>query len=34
MGGFVVPTDTTTNPNTVPTASNAAYKRGILLESL
>ena len=34
MGGFVVPTDTTTNPNTIPTASNAAYKRGILLESL
>ena len=34
MGGFAVPTDTTTNPNTIPTASNAAYKRGILLESL
>jgi hypothetical protein len=34
MGGFTVPTDTTTNPNTIPTASNAAYKRGILLESL
>ncbi len=34
MGGFAVPTDTTTNPNTIPTASNAAFKRGILLESL
>lgn len=34
IGGFVVPTDTTTNPATIPTASNAAAKRGILLESL
>jgi hypothetical protein len=34
IGGFVVPTDTTTNPNTIPTASNAAAKRAILLESL
>jgi hypothetical protein len=33
-GGFTVPTDTTTNPNTIPTASNSAYKRGIILESL
>ncbi|HJP68275.1 MAG TPA: hypothetical protein VJ846_05180 [Sphingomicrobium sp.] len=34
IGGFVVPTDTTTNPNTIPTASNAAAKRGVLLETL
>jgi len=33
-GGFSVPTDTTTNPNTIPTATNSAYKRGIILESL
>jgi len=29
-----VPTDTTTNPNTIPTATNSAFKRGIILESL
>lgn len=34
IGGFTVPSDTTTNPNTIPTASNAAYKRGVVLESL
>jgi hypothetical protein len=34
IGGFVVPTDVTTNPNTIPTASNAAAKRAIMLESL
>ena len=34
IGGFVVPTDITTNPQTVPTASNSAYKRGVMLESL
>lgn len=34
IGGFVVPTDATTNPNTIPTASNAAAKRGVLIESL
>lgn len=34
IGGFVVPSDTTANPNTIPTASNAAYKRAIMLESL
>ncbi len=33
-GGFSVPTDTTTNPNTIPTANNSAFKRGIILESL
>lgn len=34
MGGFVVPTDMTTNPQTVPTASNANYKRAVMIESL
>jgi hypothetical protein len=34
IGGFVCPTDITTNPNTVPTASNAAFKRAVVLESL
>jgi hypothetical protein len=34
IGGFVAPTDTTTNPNTIPTASNSAYKRAIIIESL
>jgi hypothetical protein len=33
-GGFAVPSDITTNPNTIPTASNSAFKRGIVLESL
>lgn len=34
IGGFVVPSDTTANPNTIPTATNAAFKRAIMLESL
>ncbi len=34
IGGFVAPTDTTTNTNTVPTASNSAWKRAVILESL
>ncbi|MDR3538799.1 MAG: DUF4043 domain-containing protein [Acetobacteraceae bacterium] len=34
IGGFAVPTDTTTNPNTIPTATNAALKRAAILESL
>jgi hypothetical protein len=34
IGGFTVPSDITTNPNTVPTASNSAYKRAVLVESL
>ena len=33
-GGFVAPTDTTTTPTTIPTASNAAWKRAAVLESL
>lgn len=34
IGGFAVPSDITTNPNTIPSASNSAFKRGIMLESL
>lgn len=34
IGGFVAPTDTTTNTNTVPTANNSALKRAIIIESL
>ena len=34
MGGFAVPTDTTTTSATIPTASTAAAKRAIILESL
>ena len=34
IGGFVVPTDTTTTTATIPTANSAAQKRCILLESL
>ncbi len=34
IGGFSVPSDITTNPNTIPTASNSAYKRAVLVESL
>ena len=32
IGGFCAPTDTTTNPTTVPTATNAAYKRAVMVE--
>lgn len=34
IGGFVTPSDTTTNPNTIPTATNSAYKRAVIIESL
>ena len=34
IGGFVAPTDTTANPATLPTATNAAYKRAVVVESL
>ena len=34
IGGFAVPSDTTANPNTLPTASNAAFKRAVVMESL
>ncbi len=32
IGGFCAPSDTTTNPTTVPTATNAAYKRAVMVE--
>ena len=32
IGGFCAPSDTTTTPLTVPTATNANYKRAVLLE--
>jgi len=32
IGGFCAPTDTTTNPTTVPTATNAAFKRAVVIE--
>ena len=34
IGGFCAPTDTTTNSTTVPTASNAAYKRAVMIEHI
>jgi hypothetical protein len=34
IGGFCAPSDTTTNPNTVPTATNAAYKRAVIVEHI
>ena len=32
IGGYCAPTDTTTNPTTVATATNAAYKRAVVIE--
>ena len=32
IGGFCAPSDTTTNPATVPTATNAAFKRAVVIE--
>ena len=32
IGGFCTPSDTTTNPATIPTATNAAYKRAVMVE--
>ncbi len=34
IGGFAVPSDINTNPNTIQTANNSAFKRAIILESL
>lgn len=34
IGGFVTPTDVTTNTNTIPTATNSALKRAAIIESL
>ena len=32
IGGFCVPSDVTTNPQTVPTATNSTYKRAVMIE--
>lgn len=32
IGGFCAPSDTTTNSSTVPTATNAAFKRAVMVE--
>jgi hypothetical protein len=32
IGGFCAPSDTTTNPGTIPTATNAAFKRAVIIE--
>ncbi len=34
IGGFCAPTDITTNPTTIPTASNAAFKRAVMIEHI
>ncbi len=34
IGGFCAPTDTTTNPSTVPTSTNAAFKRAVTIEHI
>jgi hypothetical protein len=34
IGGFCPPSDTTTNPTTVPTATNATYKRAVIVEHI
>ena len=32
IGGFCAPSDTTTNPSIIPTATNASYKRAVMIE--
>ena len=32
IGGFTAPSDTTTSPQTIPTATNAVFKRAVMLE--
>jgi N4-gp56 family major capsid protein len=34
IGGYCAPSDTTTNPTTVPTATNAVYKRAVIIEHI
>jgi hypothetical protein len=34
IGGFCAPSDTTTNPTTIPTATNAAFKRAAMVEHI
>ncbi len=34
IGGFCTPSDTTTNPTIIPTATNAAFKRAVMIEHI
>ena len=34
IGGFCAPSDTTTNPSVIPTATNAAFKRAVVVEHI
>jgi len=34
IGGFCAPSDTTTNPTNVPTATNATFKRAVMIEHI
>jgi hypothetical protein len=34
MGGYCTPSDTTTNPTTIPTATNATFKRAVIVEHI
>lgn len=34
IGGFCAPSDTTTTPTTIPTATNAAFKRAVMVEHI
>jgi hypothetical protein len=34
MGGYCTPSDTTTNPTTIPTATNATFKRAVMVEHI
>jgi hypothetical protein len=34
IGGFCAPSDTTTNSLTVPTSTNASFKRAVMIEHL
>ncbi len=34
IGGFCAPSDTTTNPTVIPTATNASYKRAVIVEHI
>jgi hypothetical protein len=34
IGGFCAPSDTMTNPTVVPTATNAAFKRAVMIEHI
>ena len=34
IGGFCTPSDTTTSPTTLPTATNAAFKRAVMIEHI